>query len=110
MASSVPSASAKPLSVAGLLAVLFVMAASHVVVARYDMLALDVLGSDCIFIGGDTKGVCAADASQSPDPSAATDDPSDRADRLPRHRPPRLRLSAPTSPRSPSRRGTARSA
>jgi LCP family protein required for cell wall assembly len=70
----------KPLSVAGLLAVLFVMAASHVVVARYDMLALDVLGSDCIFIGGDTKGVCTADTSPSPDASAgasaATDEPT----------------------------------
>src|SRR6185503_2630130 len=43
-----------PLSIAGLLAVILVMAASHVVVARYDMLALDVLDSGCIFIGDDT--------------------------------------------------------
>jgi LCP family protein required for cell wall assembly len=68
----------QPLSVAGLLAVLLVMAASHVVVARYDMLALDVLGSDCIFIGGDSTGECAADASPSPSPddSATSDEPS----------------------------------
>ncbi len=59
MASSVPSACASRCPSPGLLAVLFVMAASHVVVARYDMLALDVLGSDCIFIGGDSTGVCA---------------------------------------------------
>ena len=41
-----------PLSVAGLLAVLLVMAGSHVAVARYDMLALDLLNSGCIFVGG----------------------------------------------------------
>ena len=71
-----PARLRKPLSVAGLLAVLLVMAASHVVVARYDMLALDVLGSDCIFIGGDSTGTCAADASASPDESVASDEPS----------------------------------
>ena len=32
-----------PLSIAGLLAIVLVMAGSHVVVARYDMLALDAL-------------------------------------------------------------------
>ena len=38
-----------PLSIAGLAAVILVMAGSHVVVARYDMLAQDALGS-CIFV------------------------------------------------------------
>ena len=44
-----------PLSIAGLLAVVLVMAGSHVVVARYDMLALDALTSGCIFIGEDQQ-------------------------------------------------------
>ena len=60
-----------PLSIAGLLAVLLVMAASHVVVARYDMLALSVLDSGCIFIGNDTTSDCAADATPSPGTSGA---------------------------------------
>jgi len=60
-----------PLSIAGLLAVLLVMAASHVVVARYDMLALSVLDSGCIFIGDDTSSDCAADATPSPGASGA---------------------------------------
>jgi LCP family protein required for cell wall assembly len=66
-----------PLSAAGLLAIVLVMAGSHVVVARYDMLALDALTSGCIFIRDDVD--CATDPStpsgspepsQSPDPSA----------------------------------------
>ena len=65
-----------PLSIAGLLAVLLVMAGSHVVVARYDMLALDALNSGCIFVGQDVETECEADASESPDPSATR-----RADR-----------------------------
>ena len=38
-----------PLSIAGLVAIVLVMAGSHVVVARYDILAQDLLGSGCIF-------------------------------------------------------------
>ena len=57
-----------PLSVGGLLAILLVMAGSHVVVARYDLLALDVLQSGCIFID-DTSQDCALDATPSPGPS-----------------------------------------
>ncbi len=72
-----------PLSIAGLLAIVLVMAGSHVVVARYDMLALDVLGSDCIFVGGDS-GVCDADTSPSPrtstQPSVDASDGSDGSD------------------------------
>ena len=60
-----------PLSIAGLLAVLLVMAGSHVVVARYDMLALDVLDSDCIFIGDDSEDVRPATPTPSPSPDAA---------------------------------------
>ncbi|HYH93590.1 MAG TPA: LCP family protein [Candidatus Saccharimonadales bacterium] len=59
-----------PIAAAGLLAVLFVMAGSHVVVARYDMLAQDALTSGCIFIGDDIDTDCASDPSGSPDPSA----------------------------------------
>ncbi len=60
-----------PLSIAGLLAVLLVMAGSHVVVARYDMLALDVLDSGCIFIGDEQADPeCDADATPSPGSSA----------------------------------------
>jgi LCP family protein required for cell wall assembly len=60
-----------PLSVAGLLAVLLVMAGSHVAVARYDMLALDLLNSGCIFVGGQTTAVCEIDATAAPAPSGS---------------------------------------
>jgi len=71
-----------PLSLAGLAAVILVMAGSHVVVARYDMLALDLLNSGCIFIGDEQAQECSVDptpgpsesveppASQEPEPSA----------------------------------------
>ncbi len=65
-----------PLSIAGLLAVILVMAGSHVVVARYDVIAMDVLDSPCIFVGDDTDAVCSEDASDSPDASA---DPTNTA-------------------------------
>jgi LCP family protein required for cell wall assembly len=58
-----------PLSIAGLLAVILIMAGSHVVVARYDVLARDVLGNGCIFIGDPTK-TCNLDATPSPGSSA----------------------------------------
>jgi len=60
-----------PLSVAGLLAVLLVMAGSHVVVARYDMLALDALTSGCIFIGDEVDATCEPDPNASLDPAAS---------------------------------------
>ncbi|HET9083975.1 MAG TPA: LCP family protein [Candidatus Limnocylindrales bacterium] len=69
-----------PLSLAGLAAVILVMASAHVVVARYDLLAQDALGS-CIFVdeGSDT-GCDTADASPTPvdsGPVNATDTPTD---------------------------------
>ncbi len=69
-----------PLSLAGLAAVILVMASAHVVVARYDLLAQDALGS-CIFVdeGSDT-GCDAADASPTPvdsGPVNPTDTPTD---------------------------------
>ncbi len=64
-----------PLSMAGLLAVILVMAGSHVVVARYDVMALDLLGSGCIFVGDQAADEeCEEDPSESPDPSG---DPSE---------------------------------
>ena len=71
----------QPLSIAGLLAVLLVMAGSHVAVARYDMLALDLLKSGCIFVGGQTTPVCDVDASATPAPgdSVASAEPEPSA-------------------------------
>ena len=53
------------------------MAGSHVVVARYDMLALkDLLDSGCIFISDESKE-CELDASPSPGPTVTpSPDPS----------------------------------
>ena len=61
-----------PLSMAGLLAVVLVMAGSHVVVARYDVIALDALTGGCIFIGADATGQC-DQPDETPDPSATVD-------------------------------------
>jgi LCP family protein required for cell wall assembly len=58
-----------PLSIAGLLAVVLVMTGSHVVVARYDLLAKDVFDNGCIFLDDPTKE-CDLDATPSPDASA----------------------------------------
>src|SRR5215203_1299439 len=66
----------RPLSLAGLLAVIAVMAGSHIVVARYDLLAQDALTGGCIFIGEDISAECDEQPSPtpgtigSPDPSA----------------------------------------
>lgn len=58
-----------PLSLAGLVAVVLVMSASHVVVARYDMLALDLLNSGCIFVEDGTRE-CDLDTTAAPGESA----------------------------------------
>jgi len=55
-----------PLSIAGLLAVVLVMAGSHVVVARYDMLALDLFESGCIFVGDQPSRACSVDPTPAP--------------------------------------------
>jgi LCP family protein required for cell wall assembly len=59
-----------PLSIAGLLAVLLVMSGSHVVVARYDLLALDIVQGGCIFIG-DTPASDDCDDDPSPSPGTS---------------------------------------
>jgi LCP family protein required for cell wall assembly len=75
-----------PLSVAGLLAVVLVMAGGHVVVAKYDLIANDVLNDPCIFVANDPNGTadCDAgpDASSSPSatPGGPTDAPDDSAE------------------------------
>jgi LCP family protein required for cell wall assembly len=51
-----------PLSLAGLAAVILVMAGTHVVVARYDLLAQDALGS-CIFVDEGSDAGCDPEAS-----------------------------------------------
>ncbi|MFP5343231.1 MAG: LCP family protein, partial [Candidatus Limnocylindria bacterium] len=63
-----------PLSVAGLLAVILVMAGGHVVVARYDLLAQDLLTSGCIFIGDEIDAEC--DEGPSSPGAGASIDPS----------------------------------
>ena len=78
--------SRRPVSLAGLLAVILVLTGAHVVVARYDMLALDALTSGCIFVGEDQSAVCAdngddtgdASASGSPDASQTPDQTADQ--------------------------------
>ena len=59
-----------PLSLAGLLAIILVMAGSHAVVARYDLLGRSFLDNGCVFVGDATKP-CNLDASPPPG-SAAT--------------------------------------
>jgi LCP family protein required for cell wall assembly len=56
-----------PIAAAGLLAIVLVMAGSHVVVAQYDLLAKDALTSGCIFV--DVEATCDEDPSPSPDAS-----------------------------------------
>ena len=62
-----------PLSIAGLAAVILVMAGSHVVVARYDMLAQDALGS-CIFVGQGNDAECEPESTPSAGPTGPTND------------------------------------
>jgi LCP family protein required for cell wall assembly len=67
-----------PVSVGGLLAVILVMAGAHVVVARYDLIALGALNDPCMFLSEDTTGSANCDTSPSPSGSAEpTDEPID---------------------------------
>jgi LCP family protein required for cell wall assembly len=65
-----------PLSIAGLAAVVLVMAGAHVVVARYDLLAQDALGS-CIFVNEGSDAGCEPDASPTPGDSGPVDETVD---------------------------------
>jgi hypothetical protein len=62
-----------------LLAVVLVMAGAHVVVARYDLLAIGALNDPCMFLSQDTTGTANCDApSASPSgPASPTDEPID---------------------------------
>jgi LCP family protein required for cell wall assembly len=62
-----------PLSIAGLAAVVLVMAGAHVVVARYDLLAQDALGS-CIFVTQGNDADCEPEPTPSAEPSGPTND------------------------------------
>ncbi len=64
-----PRVPTHPLSVAGLLAVVLVMAGAHVAVARYDLLVIRT--ADCIF---DAERVCDGPTA-SPEPSGSTEPP-----------------------------------
>jgi LCP family protein required for cell wall assembly len=71
-----------PLSIGGLLAVILVMSGGHVVVARYDLLANDVLNDPCIFVGSDSTATDTTDCDSSPSASpsgsaGATEEPLD---------------------------------
>jgi len=61
-----------PLSIAGLIAIVLVMTGTHVAVARYDMLAMDLFEGGCIFIG-DEQGDAACEVDESPAPSSTAD-------------------------------------
>ncbi|HEY3164548.1 MAG TPA: LCP family protein [Candidatus Limnocylindrales bacterium] len=71
-----------PVSIAGLFAVLLVMSGGHIVVARYDLLAKDVLDDPCIFLANDEAGTADCDQTPSGSPSGSvepTDEPIDSA-------------------------------
>ena len=103
------AAAATPLSIAGLLAIVLVMAGSHVVVARYDVLAQDFLDSGCIFLERPDQGMRSrrGDGAGQPaaDPDRGRHDRADRDARTGQHAR-RVRRC----PRCRSRRGTARNA
>jgi LCP family protein required for cell wall assembly len=68
-----------PVSIAGLLAVLLVMAGGHAVLARYDLIALDALSDKCVFIGDSAPTDESCD-NGSPSPSGspgASEEPGD---------------------------------
>ena len=71
-----------PLSIAGLLAIVLVMAGTHVAVARYDMIAMDFLEGGCVFIGAEQVDEdCELD--ESPSPSSPADPSRLPSDALP---------------------------
>ena len=73
-ASSSPEARAATLSIAGLAAVLLVMSAVHVAVARYDLLVANTTA--CVF-GGDGSGCGSPNESTAPDATSAASEPAD---------------------------------
>ena len=66
-----------PLSLAGLLAVVLVMAGGHVVVARYDLLALNALNDPCVFVSDQTPDSCDQPDASPSDVAAGSQEPTD---------------------------------
>jgi LCP family protein required for cell wall assembly len=75
-----PKLAFNPISVAGLAAVILVMAGGHAVVARYDLIALDALGDECVFIGGTSTDADCEPAGPSPSGSAEPTDLANESD------------------------------
>ena len=72
-----------PVSVAGLAAVLLVMAGAHVVVARYDLIAMGALDDPCVFVSNDPSESVECDVTPSASPGGSldpTDEPLDSPD------------------------------
>ena len=70
-----------PISIGGLLAVILVMSGAHVVVARYDLIAMGALDDPCMFLSQDTTDTANCD-SATPSPGGSTgptDQPIDSA-------------------------------
>ncbi|HSL34038.1 MAG TPA: LCP family protein [Candidatus Limnocylindrales bacterium] len=70
-----PRVAFNPLSVAGLLAVVLVMSGGHVVVARYDLIALDALGDECVFLGQTSTDADCEPTTPTPSGSVEPTDP-----------------------------------
>jgi LCP family protein required for cell wall assembly len=67
-----------PISIAGLLAVILVMAGGHAVVARYDLIALDALGDQCVFIGDTPSNVnCDSGSATASGSPGTSEEPAD---------------------------------
>lgn len=65
-----------PVSVAGLLAVILVMSGGHVVVARFNLMALSALDDPCVFLANDSPDAVDCEAGATPSGSAGpTDEP-----------------------------------
>ena len=97
-----PRVIVNPLSAAGLLAVILVMSGAHVVVARYDLLAMGALDDPCVFVANDTadRPECEPSSSGAPGGSAG---PSDEPIETPAATatPPPLQGSALPEPTTP---------
>jgi LCP family protein required for cell wall assembly len=70
-----------PVSIGGLIAVILVMSGGHVVLARFDLMAIGALNDPCVFLSQDATGTAKCDTS-SASPSGSvepTDEPADSA-------------------------------
>ena len=105
-----PRVRLEPLSVAGLVAVILVMSGAHVVVARYDLEAQDLLTSNCIFIDNtNTADTSQCDTLPSPSPSGGpTDAPVDSSSPEPSESEPAPQGSALPAASIPPWNGTER--